>query len=150
MCYDIVGTEPYMAPEIYQQCYDGKKCDVWSLGVIMITMITGYIITNDIYDEIIANDAIENELAGIIISTDIKLMIYNMLKINPKERFKINDIYETNWIKEHYNNFSNKLILFNTQINEKLHHNFNCININNIEEICVYGEDIYFLDKKKL
>jgi calcium-dependent protein kinase len=29
----LVGTPHYIAPEIFQNCYD-EKCDVWSLGVI--------------------------------------------------------------------------------------------------------------------
>lgn len=38
----ICGTAVYMAPELIQrQTYDGFKIDIWSLGIILYTMING-------------------------------------------------------------------------------------------------------------
>ena len=37
-----MGTKTYMAPEIiYNEVYDGKKSDVFSLGVILFIMTLG-------------------------------------------------------------------------------------------------------------
>ena len=38
----IAGTAYYMAPEVLQGSYN-FKCDIWSLGVIMYLLISGYL-----------------------------------------------------------------------------------------------------------
>lgn len=37
-----MGTEGFQAPEVVQGEYDGKKIDVFSLGVILFVLFTGF------------------------------------------------------------------------------------------------------------
>jgi serine/threonine protein kinase len=39
----VAGTLAYMAPEIMTEKYDPKHCDIWSLGVLMYLMVSGYL-----------------------------------------------------------------------------------------------------------
>jgi serine/threonine protein kinase len=37
----VVGTAYYIAPEVLTSDYD-EKCDCWSIGVILFTMLAGF------------------------------------------------------------------------------------------------------------
>ena len=38
----VAGTPYYMAPEVLEGNY-GSKADIWSLGVLMYTLVSGYL-----------------------------------------------------------------------------------------------------------
>ena len=41
MAASLRGTPYFMAPEVFEKQYDGKKADIWSIGGVALQMITG-------------------------------------------------------------------------------------------------------------
>lgn len=39
----VAGTLAYMAPEVMTEKYDPKHCDIWSLGVLLYLLLSGYL-----------------------------------------------------------------------------------------------------------
>jgi len=39
---DLIGTAFYVAPEVIQ-CQYNEKCDIWSIGVIMYSLLAGFL-----------------------------------------------------------------------------------------------------------
>ena len=86
------GTPYYIAPEVLNDSTYTEKCDIWSLGVILYTMLCGYPPFNGLDDEIIF-DAVKSgyfefpEEEWDDISDDAKDLIKNMLQLNVEKRF---------------------------------------------------------------
>ncbi|QEU59291.1 hypothetical protein KDRO_B05580 [Kluyveromyces lactis] len=88
----ICGTTVYMAPELIERkCYDGFKVDIWSLGIILYTMINGYMPfdeDDDIKTKLkIVNDELDFNQEWI--SDDAIDLIQGMLRKNPNERISL-------------------------------------------------------------
>ena len=48
------GTPSYMSPELCSKTeYDGKKNDIWSLGILLFVMLTGVFPFKGIYSPVI-------------------------------------------------------------------------------------------------
>ena len=97
--YSICGSPEYVAPEvIFDDKYD-NKVDIWSLGVIIYEMLSGYLpfkikenkITKDIYKEKIKMFK--------YFSKEAKDLIKNLLVINPKKRLSIIQIKKHKFFK---------------------------------------------------
>ena len=110
---DILGTESYIPPEIIsKQSYDGKKADIFSLGVSLIILVTGKegFETADVcdkkYNRIISKHfdlywkMIESRLNGIKLSKEFKELYIKMVSYNPKMRPSAEEILNFNWFKE--------------------------------------------------
>lgn len=97
------GTPNYVAPEILLQKGYGKEVDVWSLGVILFILLCGY---PPFYDEsdaalfqLIMKGQFEfDERYWSDISTGVKKLISNILKVNPLERLDTQQILAHPWI----------------------------------------------------
>jgi len=88
--HEIAGTPYYMAPEVIQGAY-GKQSDLWSLGVILYTLVSGYLpFQGDsqaiVFQKIVALNYHfdHNEFSSI--SPDCKDLIQKLLVLNPEHR----------------------------------------------------------------
>eukprot|EP01016_Furgasonia_blochmanni_P007864 TRINITY_DN13157_c0_g1_i1.p1 TRINITY_DN13157_c0_g1~~TRINITY_DN13157_c0_g1_i1.p1 ORF type:complete len:501 (+),score=92.62 TRINITY_DN13157_c0_g1_i1:154-1656(+) len=96
-----VGTPQYVAPEIFNGRYD-EKCDMWSLGVLLFVVLSGYVPFEGESDV----ELMKNIRHGVFffddmvwdnISNDAKDLITKLLVVNPKRRISAAEAMEHPW-----------------------------------------------------
>ncbi|KAL4464857.1 hypothetical protein ABPG74_011418 [Tetrahymena malaccensis] len=97
----IVGTVQYIAPEVLTQNYD-KRCDIWSLGVILYCVLYGefpFTGRNDteIFEQIRrGNLEFRDEVT---ISKQAKDLITKMICVDPNKRIDMSSALKHPWFK---------------------------------------------------
>ena len=110
---EFLGTLNYAAPEILQhKPYDGFKADIFSLGVVLMTLVTCKMGFNEatkkdpLYRLVITKHFgqywnIVSELAKINDLSDNFKKLYNrMISYRAQERPTIEEIFDSEWMKE--------------------------------------------------
>ena len=112
------GTFNYMAPEIFEKkCYDGFKADIFSLGVVLFTLVTGvygfkYEKKKKNYEKLY--DLIKlgytdvywtlleswEKIKNLKLSDNFKNLYIKMVSYNDQERPSIQDILNNDWLKD--------------------------------------------------
>ncbi|MCQ2821361.1 MAG: protein kinase, partial [archaeon] len=98
----IVGTRYYIAPEATKLNYS-DKCDLWSLGVILFTMLTGCFPFNlKKYDyESLSKAKVNYESEHLRErSKEVKDLLKKLFKVNPDERISAEKALEDPWFKK--------------------------------------------------
>ncbi|EGR28721.1 protein kinase domain protein [Ichthyophthirius multifiliis] len=94
-------TLNYQAPEVLKENNYDEKCDVWSLGIILFTMLVGFNpFQGDTRDEIlqsIEDFKYKSKLDNI--SENAKKLILQMLQINPCQRISSQEALQQDWIR---------------------------------------------------
>lgn len=98
------GSPPYAAPELFQgKKYDGPEVDVWSLGVILYTLVSGSLP----FDGQNLKELRERVLRGkyripFYMSTDCENLLKKFLVLNPARRGTLEMIMRDKWINMGY------------------------------------------------
>ena len=105
MLKEVVGTPYYIAPEVLTSVYT-EKCDIWSIGVIMFMMLTGYPPYDgpneiEVMRNIKRNRSNMHLLKLANITEEGKDMISWLINIDPNERMTADQALNHKWIKFH-------------------------------------------------
>ncbi|XP_058882719.1 MAP/microtubule affinity-regulating kinase 4 isoform X1 [Acipenser ruthenus] len=98
------GSPPYAAPELFQgKKYDGPEVDIWSLGVILYTLVSGSLP----FDGQNLKELRERVLRGkyrvpFYMSTDCENILRRFLVLNPTKRCTLEQIMNDKWINAGY------------------------------------------------
>lgn len=104
----LCGTPLYVAPEVLLTGGRGsytRKVDIWSLGVVLYTMLSGTLPFSDEY----GSPATEQIKRGKFsfrhrswksVSPQAKKLIYEILTIDPNTRPSIDDILNSSWMRD--------------------------------------------------
>nr|CDS28812.2 serine:threonine protein kinase MARK2 [Hymenolepis microstoma] len=102
------GSPPYAAPELFEgRKYDGPEVDVWSLGVILYTLVSGALP----FDGQNLRELRERVLTGkyrvpFYMSTDCEALLRKMLHLNPAKRHTLESVMKDKWINTGYEDCS--------------------------------------------
>eukprot|EP01117_Protostelium_nocturnum_P014858 TRINITY_DN56_c0_g1_i2.p1 TRINITY_DN56_c0_g1~~TRINITY_DN56_c0_g1_i2.p1 ORF type:complete len:853 (-),score=235.81 TRINITY_DN56_c0_g1_i2:111-2669(-) len=95
------GSPTHVSPQLARrEEYDGPAADIWSLGVILFNLVTGYLPFEgdgfaDLFKKIIAADF----TVPSFVPEECKDLIEKMLVVDPIHRYTIADIEKHNWVK---------------------------------------------------
>jgi serine/threonine protein kinase len=100
------GSPFYAPPEIINnQSYDGKSADIWSLGVLLFTMVTGALPwTSDNQAELFRQIKEAEVEIPPILSPLLQDLLRSMLQRDPSQRIGIREVLESQWLPTQSNN----------------------------------------------
>ena len=102
------GTTEYMSPELVNHEEYSKEIDVWSLGVLLYEMVHGYSPFRPDKPNFNAKDVIINIRKHKLkfnkkVSEECKDLIYHLLEEDSEKRYKVEDIFNSNFVKYYEN-----------------------------------------------
>ncbi|KAI9246224.1 kinase-like domain-containing protein [Phascolomyces articulosus] len=104
MLQTFCGSLAYSAPEvILRQKYTGPETDIWSLGVILYTLLAGELPFDDDSEIITQRKIVKGDcMIPSYFSKEVSDLITRMLKLNPSERVTLDQICAHPWLLHHH------------------------------------------------
>ncbi|GKV10448.1 hypothetical protein SLEP1_g21809 [Rubroshorea leprosula] len=104
LLHTTCGSPNYVAPEVLQnRGYDGSTSDIWSCGVILYVILTGYLPFDDRNMAVLYLKIFEgNPHIPTWLSPGAQNLIRRILDPNPDTRITMADIKEDEWFKQEY------------------------------------------------
>lgn len=101
MMQTFCGSPCYCSPEcLCRVQYDGRLADVWSLGVILFSMVTSENPWNISNTSIMLHQILKGAYnVPPTVSKQCKDLIQNMLKVNPRDRYTMDKVLAHPWLK---------------------------------------------------
>ena len=95
------GSPLYLAPEcMKREDYDGKKSDIWSMGVLLYTMVVGKPPWDNANIQSLFQKIMMEQISfPSHVSKQCKNLISMMLKVNPTERASMEEILSHPWLE---------------------------------------------------
>ncbi len=95
------GTSFYIAPEVLKGSYD-EKCDIWSCGVILYTLLSGNLPfyaeeDDEVYKKVLKGKYVFPEKEWKDVSDEAKKLIKKMLEKNPRKRITSLNALKDEW-----------------------------------------------------
>jgi len=104
LLHTTCGSPNYVAPEVIAgRGYDGATADVWSSGVILFVLLTGWLPFDDNNLAVLYHKIFKSEFKfPKWLSAGARKLIKRILDPNPKTRISIAEIVENEWFKQGY------------------------------------------------
>ena len=104
LMHSKVGTIYYVAPEVLKGNYD-NKCDMWSLGVLMYTMLSGNLpfydeAVGEVYNKLMIGAYSFEKPIWNSISSNATDLITKLLEIEPTARYSASEALSHDWFGE--------------------------------------------------
>lgn len=105
----FIGTEPmteycgspcFCSPEVlFRTEYDGVKNDIWSLGVVLYTMVTGNLPWDCTDNAVMVSQICSARYYDPNVSLPCKDLIAGMLRLNPSDRMPLAEVLVHPWMR---------------------------------------------------
>ena len=98
-----IGSPCYCSPEcLCQEKHDPRKADVWSLGVILYSMVAGSVPWNTTNESMMTRQIVKGSYTlpeGI--SQECANLISSMMTLDPNDRITLDEVIHHSWLEGH-------------------------------------------------
>ena len=99
ICHTLCGSYPYAAPEIFRRVPYSKPIDVWSLGIVLFSMIVGkFPFEANSMPQLVRKIINEDPEYPEDMDRGLKDLLQKMLNKDPKKRITIDEVLQHSWL----------------------------------------------------